>query len=231
MINVIIKLILNVSEMKFKLKTNKRSQLLDASSQFNMEVLEGSLLLHDCINDLVNGKINKKKLDKVIECEHKADRAKEKYIDILYKDKRALPFLVEDRYRLIKYLDDLSDNSEELARGLIVFPFELFNDIKKDMKVINDLYQQTIDTLVDMVNLMETDFKTAYQKSFHIETLKRSARDAKYNILGLIYQKPEEKSLRVYLTSKICIKLFDMIVRAEEISDFLRSLIIKYPSK
>jgi predicted phosphate transport protein (TIGR00153 family) len=231
MINVIIKLILNVSEMKFKLKTNKRSQLLDASSQFNLEVLEGSLLLHDCINDLVNGKINKKKLDKVIECEHKADRAKEKYIDILYKDKRALPFLVEDRYRLIKYLDDLSDNSEELARGLKVFPFELFNDIKKDMKVINDLYQQTIDTLVDMVNLMETDFKTAYQKSFHIETLKRSARDAKYNILGLIYQKPEEKSLRVYLTSKICIKLFDMIVRAEEISDFLRSLIIKYPSK
>ena len=231
MINMIIKLILDVSEMKLKLRTNKRSQLLNAASQFNMEVLEGSLLLHECINDLVSTKINKKKLDRVIECEHKADRAKEKYIDILYKDKRALPFLVEDRYRLIKYLDDLSDNSEELARGLKVFPFELFNDIKKDMKVINDLYQQTIDTLVDMVNLMETDFKTAYQKSFHIETLKRSAREAKYKILGLIYQKPEEKSLRVYLTSKICIKLFDMIVRAEEISDFLRSLIIKYPSK
>jgi len=231
MINVIIKLILDMTEMKLKLKTNKRSQLLNAASQFNMEVLEGSLLLHECINDLVSTKINKKKLDKVIECEQKADRAKEKYIDILYKDKRALPFLVEDRYRLIKYLDGLSDNSEELARGLKVFPFELFDDIKKDMKVLNDIYQETIDALVDMVNLMETDFKTVYQKSFHIETLKRSAREAKYNILGLIYQKSEEKSLRVYLTSKICIKLFDMVVRAEEISDFLRSLIVKYPSK
>ncbi len=217
--------------MKLKLKSDKRNQLLNAASKFNREVLNGSLLLHDCINDLVNGKLDKKKLDKVVQCEHNADRAKENYIDLLYKDQRALPFLIGDRYRLIKYLDIVSDNSEELAMGLKVYPFELFDDIKAEIKTINDLYQETIDTLVDMVNLMETDFKTAYQKSFHIETLKRSARGAKYKILEVIYKKPEEKSLRVYLTSKICIKIFDMIVRAEEISDFLRSLIVKYPSK
>ncbi|MFX0022284.1 MAG: DUF47 family protein [Candidatus Hermodarchaeota archaeon] len=217
--------------MKLNLKSDKRSQLLNAASEFNGEVLNGSLLLHDCINDLVNGKLDKKKLDKVIDCEHSADRAKEKYINLLYKSQRSLPFLVEDRYRLIKYLDIVSDSSEELARGLKVYPFTFFDDIKKDMKEVNDLYQQTIDTLMDMVNLMETDFKTAYQKSFEIENLKRSAREAKYKILGVIYKKPEEKSLRVYLTSKICIKMFDMIVRAEEISDFLRSLIVKYPSK
>ncbi|MFX1374842.1 MAG: DUF47 family protein [Promethearchaeota archaeon] len=217
--------------MKLKLKQDKKNELLNVASKFYMEVLDGSLLLHECINDLISGKTDKKKLNKVIECEHKADLAKENYINVLYKDKRALPFLVEDRYRIIKYLDVVSDNSEELARGLKVYPFELFDDIKKNMKIINDLYQETIDTLVDMVNLMETDFNSAYQKSFHIETLKRNAREAKYNILGTIYKKPEEKSLRVYLTSKICIKIFDMIVRAEEISDYLRSLIVKYPSK
>ncbi|MHA1914776.1 MAG: DUF47 family protein [Promethearchaeota archaeon] len=217
--------------MKFKLIKDKRSQLLSAASKFNGEVLNGSLSLHDCINDLINGKIVKKKLDEVIQCEHKADEAKEVYINLLYRDKRALPFLIDDRYRLIKYLDIISDSSEELARGLKVFPFELFDDIKKDMKILNDIYQETIDNLVDTVNLMETDFKTAYEKSFHIETLKRSGREAKYKILGIIYKKPQEKSLRVYLTSKICIKMFDMIVRAEEISDFLRSLIVKYPTK
>jgi len=217
--------------MKLKLKSDKRTRLLDAASEFHAEVINGSLLLHDCINDLVNGKLDKKKLDKVLQCEHNADRAKEKYINMLYKDKRALPFLIEDRYRLIKYLDIVSDCSEELAMGLKVYPYELFDDIKEDVKTINDLYQESVDTLVDMVNLMETDFKTAYQKSFHIETLKRSAREVKYKILGIIYQKPQEKSLRVYLTSKICIKIFDIIMRAEEISDFLRSLIVKYPSK
>jgi predicted phosphate transport protein (TIGR00153 family) len=218
-------------KLKLKLKKDKRTELLNAATKFYMEVLEGSLLLHECINDLVSGKIVKKKLDEVIKCEHKADLAKENYINVLYRDKRALPFLIEDRYRIIKYLDIVSDNSEELARGLKVYPFKLLDDIKENMKIINDLYQETIDTLVDMVNLMETDFKSAYEKSFHIETLKRDAREAKYNILGTLYKKTEEKSLRVYLTSKICIKIFDMIVRAEEISDFLRSLIVKYPSK
>ena len=222
---------MKLKKLKLKLKKDKRSELLNAATKFYMEVLEGSLLLHDCINDLVSGKIDKKKLDNVIECEHKADLAKENYINVLYRDKRALPFLIEDRYRIIKYLDIVSDSSEELARGLKVYPFKLLDDIKENMKIINDFYQETIDTLVDMVNLMETDFKSAYEKSFHIETLKRDAREAKYNILGTLYKKTEEKSLRVYLTSKICIKIFDMIVRAEEISDFLRSLIVKYPSK
>jgi len=217
--------------MKLNLKSDKRNQLLNAAREFNGEVLNGSLLLHDCINDLVNEELDEKKLDEIIQCEHNADRAKENYINLLYKDQRALPFLVEDRYRLIKYLDIISDNSEDLAMGLKVYPFELFDEIKEDIKIINDLYQETIDTLIDMVNLMETDFKTAYNKSFHIETLKRNAREAKFRILEVIYQKPKEKSLRIYLTSKICIKIFDMILRAEEISDFLRSLIVKYPSK
>ena len=222
---------MKLKKLKLKLKKDKRTELLNVATKFYMEVLEGSLLLHDCINDLVSGKIDKKKLDNVIECEHKADLAKENYINVLYKDKRALPFLIEDRYRIIKYLDIVSDSSEELARGLKVYPFKLLDDIKENMKILNDFYQETIDILVDMVNLMETDFKSAYQKSFQIETLKQNAREAKYNILETIYKKTEEKSLRVYLTSKLCIKMFDMIVRAEEISDFLRSLIVKYPSK
>jgi len=218
-------------KLKLKIKADRKAQMLNAANDFYSEVLKGSQLLHECINDLIDGKMDKKKLDDVVDCEHNADHAKENYINVLYKDRRALPFLVEDRYRIIKYLDVVSDNSEELARGLKVFPFELFNDIKTEMKSINDLYQNTIEILVEMVNFMETDFKTAYQKSFEVETLKRSAREAKYRILDILYQKPEEKSLRVYLTSKICIKIFDMIVRAEEISDFLRSLIVKYPSK
>lgn len=214
-----------------KFKKEKKNKLLIAANEFHTEVVKGSDLLHECINDLIDGKLNKDKLDETIQCEHNADVAKEKYINILYQDKRALPFLVEDRYRLIKYIDIISDKSEELARGLKVFPFKLYDDIKDEMRKMNDLYEETIKILVEMINLMETDFKSAYEKSFNIESLKRSARESKFSILGVIYKKPEEKSLQVYLTSKICIKMYDMIERAEEISDFLRSLIVKYPSK
>ena len=222
---------LNVKIMKLKLKSDKKSQLLDAANEFYSEILRGCQLIHDCIHDLINNKMDKKKLDEVINAEHSADRAKEKYINLLYKDQRALPFLVEDRYRLIKYLDFISDITEDLARGLKIYPFELYNDIKEDLQRLNDIYVETIEVLIKMVNLMETDFKTAYQKSFDIETLKRNGREAKYKILGLIYQKSKERTLRIYLTSKICTKIFDIIISAEEISDFLRSLIVKYPSK
>ncbi|MFX1455058.1 MAG: DUF47 family protein [Promethearchaeota archaeon] len=213
------------------IKTDKKKRLFEAAEQFYSEVMKGADLLHDCINDLIKGKKSDSKLNEVIVAEHTADEAKEYYINILYKDRRALPFLVEDRYRLIKYLDIVSDDSEELARGLIVYPFDLYDDIKKDMQTLNDLYEQTIKLLIEMITLMETDFNTAYQKSFEMEKLKRKSRDAKFRILDEVYQKSEAKSLQVYLTSKICIKIYDMIKRAEEISDFLRSLIVKYPSK
>jgi len=214
-----------------KLGKDKRSKLLEAKNEFHAQVLKGSDLLHEYINDLIEGKQKKNKLEEVIQCEHSGDVAKENYINVLYMDKRSLPFLVEDRYRLIKYLDIVSDKSEELARGLLVFPFDLYDDIKEEMKKLNDLYEEAVKLLIEMINLMETDFKTAYQKSFYVETLKRRGRDSKFKILDVIYKKSEEKSLQIYLISKICIKLFDMIERAEEISDFLRSLIVKYPSK
>ncbi len=214
-----------------KLKQDKKNKLMEAANKFNSEVLRGADLLHKSINDLIKGKLDKAKLDEVVESEHLADGEKENYISLLYQDRRALPFLVEDRYRLIKYIDLVSDDSEELARGLKVFPFPLYKDIKSDTQELNDIYDKTVEVLVEMISLMETDFKTAYEKSFEIEKLKRNARAVKYKILDVIYQKSEAKSLRVYLTSKICIKLFDMIKRAEEISDFLRSLIVKYPSK
>ncbi len=214
-----------------KLKQDKKKKLQDAANKFHTEVLKGADLLHKCINDLIKGKMDSAKLDEVIESEHVADGEKENYINILYQDRRALPFLVEDRYRLIKYIDAVSDDSEELARGLKVYPFKLYDDIKEGMQTLNDIYDESVEILVEMIALMETDFKTAYEKSFELEKLKRSAREAKYNILEVIYKKAKARSLQIYLTSKICIKLFDMIKRAEEISDFLRSLIVKYPSK
>lgn len=214
-----------------KLLKDKKIKLLNVANEFHAQVLKGSDLLHECIKDLIEGKLSKDKLEEVIKCEHEADVAKENYINLLYLDKRALPFLVEDRYRLIKYLDVVSDRSEELARGLQVFPFDCYDDIKDGLTKLNNTYKEAVELLINMITLMETDFKTAYQKSFEIEALKRKGRESKFRILDVIYQKSGEKSLQIYLTSKICIKLFDMVANAEEISDFLRSLIVKYPSK
>jgi len=209
----------------------KINPLIKIGKEFNEEVLKGVTLLHECISDcIVSNKCDEKKAAEVIQIEHIGDRVKDRYIDTLYKDKRALPFLVEDRFRILKYLDVISDTTEDVAYMLKIYPFEIYEDIKEDLKILNDTFKETVELLIQAVNLMETDFKSAFQKSFNIESLKRKARDYKYKILEVLYKK-QDRSLNIYMTSKLCIKLFDMVARAEEISDFLRSLIVKYPSK
>lgn len=214
-----------------KIKTDKNT-LVKIGREFNAETLRGMNLLHDRINDLIEGKLDKSRMIDVIQSEHIGDRIKDRYIDLLYKDRRALPFLVEDRFRIMKYLDVIADTSEDVAYIIKIFPYDnIYDDIKENMKILNGIYKESVELLISMVELMETDFKTAFQKSFNMETLKRTGRDYKYKILEVLYKKEADKSLKVYLISKVSIKLYDMIQKAEEISDFLRSLIVKYPSK
>ena len=77
---------------------------------------------------------------------------------------------------------------------------------------------------------METSFSAAYELTFEIEKSKREAHDLKFKMLDTIFQKSEQP-LRVNLTWKIITLIYDAISAAEEISDFLRGLVIKYPSR
>ena len=62
------------------------------------------------------------------------------------------------------------------------------------------------------------------------EEFKREARESKYTILESIYKKKDD-ALKVIITEDIVSKMFDIIAIAEDFSDYLRGLIIKYPSK
>jgi predicted phosphate transport protein (TIGR00153 family) len=170
------------------------------------------------------------KLNEVIQCEHKCDRLKEKYIETLFKKKRALPFLIEDRYKLIQSLDSISDKSEEIAHFILLFPYDIYEDIQGDMKKLSELSHNIVYELINMVEMMENNFTQAYQKTFDIEKVKRDARDIHYDLLEKLFSDRED-ALRVYLTSKLIVWQFDIISNVEEISDYLRGLIIKYPNK
>ena len=208
----------------------KKVNIRDINKEFLAELSKGINILQECINDLIENKLDESKLDAVITCEHNCDRIKERFIEILFKDKKALPFLVEDRYKIINAIDSISDKTECIARHLKVFPFEIFQEIKEEMKKLNDNSKEVVDILIDCVDLMETDFDTSYQKTFNIENIKRKARHSKYNILKIIYKKKDE-ALRVFLTSNLINQIFDLIGMTEEISDFLRGLILKYPNQ
>ena len=84
-----------------KLLKEKKNELIELNKEFLAETLNGIEILHNTVEQFIDDKLNKTELDQVIQTEQKCDRLKEKYVQILFKEKRALPFLVEDRYNIL----------------------------------------------------------------------------------------------------------------------------------
>ena len=211
----------------------KKVDIQELNEEFQEEIRLGAEKLYDYLFDFIENDLQKidDHFQEIIECEKKCDRLKENYIKVLFEDKRALPFLIEDRYKLVIYLDKILNKYEILARYIQVYPFKIYEDIQALMKEFIQLNLESINQLLNCTLLMETDFNAAYELTFEVEKHKRDAFDLKFKILDIIFQKKEEKILKVNLTWKLVSLIYDAISWAEEISDFLRGLIIKYPNK
>lgn len=213
-----------------KFGKDKENELEGINQKFLSETLNGSAVLHEAVSEFINGKLDHQDLDKIIEIEHNCDEIKDQYVKILYRDKRALPFLIEDRYNILMMIDQVNDKMEFFARFLKTYPFKLYDEIKDEFKDLGIACSQSVEELIDCATLIETDFKGAYDITFKIEEQKRKARTAKFDLLGKLF-KMNDNPLKVYLTSKIVTYLYDIASWVEETSDYLRGLIIKYPSK
>ena len=215
---------------KLKLLKDKKNELDEINREFLAETLNGSALLHEALSTFIEDKLKKESIEGVIQAEKKCDELKEKYTQVLFRDKRALPFLVEDRYNILMMVDSVNDKMEFFARFLGVYPFKLYKEIKNEFKKLIKACAQGVEELVNSAILIETDFDGAYKKTFEIEEKKREARTAKFNLLGKLYKMKDDPT-RVYLTSKLVTYIYDIVAWVEETSDYLRGLIIRYPSR
>jgi predicted phosphate transport protein (TIGR00153 family) len=213
-----------------RLFKEKASGIKEINDQFLEQTLHGSKKLQKAISAFANKTSIEDSLDDVIESERICDRLKEKYIQILYKNKRALPFLVEDRYQILNLIDQINDKTEFIARFMKIFPFELYEDIKKPFKELCNNCAIIVENLIECAHLVENDFDGAYKVTFKVEESRRIARSVKFDLLKVLYQKKDDP-VKIYLTSKLVTYIYDIASWAEEISDYLRGLIIKYPSR
>jgi len=213
-----------------KLFKEKINELDEVNKEFLAETLNGSALLHEALSTFVDDKLKIESLEGVIKVEKRCDELKEKYVQVLYRDKRALPFLVEDRYNILMMIDTVNDKMEFFSRFLGVYPFKLYKEIKDEFKKLYSACSIAVEELVNCATLIETDFDGAYKKTFEIEERKREARKAKFNLLGKVYKMKDDPT-KVYLTSKLVTYIYEIVSWVEETSDYLRGLIIKYPSK
>lgn len=212
------------------MKKETSKSIDEISKEYNNEVLRGATLLHTQIQSFIDHKLDKDQLDQVIQAEKHCDRLKDKYIQVLFQNKRALPFLVEDRYKIITLVDETLGKIEFLARFLKIFPFELYDDINDDFSRMCDICKNLVEKLIDTLNLMEKNFDEAYKGTFEIESTRREARKIRFNLLEIVYKK-EDNPTKVYLTSLLINNLYEIISFVEDIADYLRGLIIKYPAR
>ena len=213
-----------------KLGKEKKNNLMDINQEFLSETLNGSALLHEALSTFVDDKLKKESIEGVIQAERKCDEIKEKYVQVLFRDKKALPFLVQDRYNILMMIDTTNDRMEFFSRFLAVYPFKLYKEIKEEFSNLCSSCARSVEELVNCATLIETDFDGAYKKTFEIEEMKRQARTAKFNLLEKLY-KMTDNPIKVYLTSKLVTYMYDIISWVEETSDYLRGLIIRYPSR
>jgi predicted phosphate transport protein (TIGR00153 family) len=212
------------------MKKEELKSIDQISKEYNEEVLRGATLLHELMKDFIGHELNKEELDGVIEAEKNCDRIKDRYIQVLFQDKRALPFLVEDRYKIITLVDEALGKTEFLARFLQIFPFDLYDDISEDFGRMCDICLTVMQMLIETLHLMETNFDEAYEGTFEIESIRREARTIRFNLLEIVYKKTDNPT-RVYLTSLLINNLYEIISFIEDIADYLRGLIIKYPAR
>ena len=213
-----------------KMFKEKKNALDDINKEFLAETLNGSALLHEALSTFTDDKLKKESLEGVIQAERKCDEIKERYVQVLFKEKRALPFLVEDRYNILMMVDTANDRMEFFSRFLAVYPFKLYKEIKSEFSELCGSCAKSVEQLVNCATLIETDFDGAYKITFEIEETKRQARTAKFNLLEILY-KMTDNPTKVYLTSKLVTYMYDIVSWVEETSDYLRGLIIRYPSR
>lgn len=215
---------------KMKLLKEKKNELTEINKEFLTETLAGIEALHNTTSQFINDKLNKNELEDVIQSEKKCDRIKEKYVQVLFKDKRALPFLIEDRYNILMKLDQVNDKAEFFARFLQVYPFKLYTDLKEKFTILCDSCYNTVKELINCATLIETDFDGAYKLTFNVESIRREGRKAKFELLDILFKKNDDPT-KIYLTSKLVTYIYDIASWAEQTSDYLRGLIIKYPTR
>jgi uncharacterized protein Yka (UPF0111/DUF47 family) len=214
-----------------KLKKRK-TELDELNQQFQEGIRNAAEKLFYYLTDYIENRLDQAKLkfQEIVDYEDKCDDLKERYIKLLFKEKRALPFLVEDRYKIIITLDKIVNKSEFISRYLQVNPFKIYPEIKADLKEYIKLYYNSVNQLLNLTILMETSFKGAYEITFDIERLRMESHNLKFKMLEVVFKKIDEP-LRVNLVWKLISLIYDVISWCEETSDFLRGLIIKYPSR
>ena len=164
--------------------------------------------------------------DEIIKAERMCDDIKEELIDSIFSKGAYLPQATEDRYQLVRYMDNIVNKTEVVIRRLVAkedFP----KRIPHEMPILADKVHQCTDYIQDALKNLDRDFDKARKYAGKVDNAREEARDLDFHIFGRI-NSPDYTAKDAAYLYKISVSLIVVAEAAEQTGDYIRAMTVKY---
>ncbi|MFX1520530.1 MAG: DUF47 domain-containing protein [Promethearchaeota archaeon] len=166
----------------------------------------------------------------LIKNEAEADRLKEQLIELLFKG-TFLPLTAEDRLRLIEMNDNVADAAEKTIRALKAYLsriWEIDQNLKKEIWQLSQKVTELSEHLSKSMELLADDFKAAFEAAESVEKIRREIRNKGYELVEQIFKQKNRDIGATLLTKEIIFDILNVADVAEDASDFITAIVVKY---
>jgi predicted phosphate transport protein (TIGR00153 family) len=163
--------------------------------------------------------------DEIIGLEREMDAVKEDLIENVLAKGAFLPQQSLERHTLIIALDKVLDAAENAVRvmtkGERIKPPSEIRELGRKAWMCTDLLQ-------DCVKFLLTDFAKAVDTSRSLDIVREETRDVQFELLGKLYANPDYRANELLLFQTVSERIVLVVQKAEDASDFIRELAVKY---
>jgi predicted phosphate transport protein (TIGR00153 family) len=164
--------------------------------------------------------------DEIVKAERRCDDIKEELINSIFAKGAYLPQATEDRHRLVRYMDNIVNKTEVVIRRLCAredFPAR----IPHEMPLLAEKVHQCTDYLQDALKYLDSDYEKARKYAVKVDNAREEARDLDFHIFGRI-NSPDYDAKDAYYCYKISVSLVVVAEAAEQTSDYIQTMTVKY---
>lgn len=162
----------------------------------------------------------------VSSAEQDADDIRRRLEASIFKFK-LLPYTRTDYISLLEMADDIADKAEICAKLLGVYKPKISKSIAISITKLMHETQQTVETVKGSVLALNYDLELARQKADETELQREVARSIEFDTLRLIFS-GKDKDLVKFSLNQIVSIIGGIADKAEEVSDVVSSLSVKY---
>lgn len=166
----------------------------------------------------------------LIKNEAEADRLKEQLIELMFKG-TFLPLTGEDRLTLIEMNDNVADAAEKTIRALKAYLpriWEIDQNLKKEIWQLSQKVTKLSEHLAKSMELLADDFKGAFEAAENVEKMRRDIRNKGYELVEQIFKQKNSDIGATLLVKEIIFDILNVADVAEDASDFITAIVIKY---